>query len=286
MPLYTLAITVVLFVVALWTWRRIDHCADRKAMDSLHSLQPVEPGRFQSETVSALPEPARRFFRYTIAPGTTLYTVADISMTGKFGMGSKEQPNYSDMKATQVLALPAGFVWKMSARKSALRLSGSDSESWTRFWLMGLLPVARMGGNMNHARSAFGRYVAEAVIWSPAALLPGPGIEWTKVNKDCARVTVSHGNLTQAVDLTLAPSGQPIQICFQRWSNANPEKKYQFQPFGASLSSFRLFNGFQLPTHVEAGNHFGTEDYFPFFVADVESIAFPSPPDIVKDDHT
>jgi hypothetical protein len=26
---------------------------------------------------------------------------------------------------------------------------------------------------------------------------------------------------------------------------------------------------------VEAGNHFGTEDYFPFFIADVTEFRFP-----------
>jgi hypothetical protein len=38
-----------------------------------------------------------------------------------------------------------------------------------------------------------------------------------------------------------------------------------------SLSSFRL------PTHVEAGNQFGTGAFFPFFIADVSEITSPSP---------
>ncbi|MCR8725084.1 hypothetical protein [Frigidibacter sp. ROC022] len=32
---------------------------------------------------------------------------------------------------------------------------------------------------------------------------------------------------------------------------------------------------FTLATHVEAGNMFGTDDYFPFFIADVSSISCP-----------
>jgi len=50
--------------------------------------------------------------------------------------------------------------------------------------------VARMGGNPDHTRSAFGRYVAEAVFWTPAAVLPGPGVAWEHVNTDCARLIV------------------------------------------------------------------------------------------------
>lgn len=60
----------------------------------------------------------------------------------------------------------------------------------------------------------------------------------------------------------------------QRWSNANPEKQHRLQPFGGYLSEFRTFDGFRLPTHVEAGNHFETDQYFPFFVADVTSVEF------------
>ncbi|WP_222433792.1 DUF6544 family protein [Pistricoccus aurantiacus] len=73
----------------------------------------------------------------------------------------------------------------------------------------------------------------------------------------------------------VAPDGQPIQVRFERWSNANPEKVYRLQPFGGYLSAFQEFTGFRLPTHVEAGNGFGTDQYFPFFVVDVTDIDFP-----------
>ncbi len=153
--------------------------------------------------------------------------------------------------------------------------SASDSECWTRFWLMGLLPVARMGGDPDHTRSAFGRYVAEAVFWTPAAVLPGPGVDWKWVGMDGARLTVNHQGLSQSVDVTVAPDGQPVKVCFERWSNANPEKQHRMQPFGGYVSEFKEFAGFRLPTHVEAGNWFGTDRYFPFFVVNVTDIVFP-----------
>jgi hypothetical protein len=33
--------------------------------------------------------------------------------------------------------------------------------------------------------------------------------------------------------------------------------------------------GFTVPTHVEAGDHFGTDSYFPFFIADVLDLQYP-----------
>ncbi|GGD78704.1 DUF6544 family protein [Lacimicrobium alkaliphilum] len=272
-----LTIAVLLIILlAMFIWRLTDHRADYNAFQRLIAAQPTRPARFKPQLVADLPEPARRFFLYTIEPDTPLYRVTRVSMSGKFGMGSKAKPDYLNMTATQVFTVPEGFVWKMQARRGWMTLSGSDSNSWTRFWLMGLIPVARLGGDTDHTRSAFGRYVAEAVFWSPASVLPGPGISWELVDKDCARLTVMYQGLSQSVDVTVANNGQPTKVRFMRWSNANADKVHRLQPFGGYLSEFREFGGFHLPTHVEAGNHFETDQYFPFFVADITDIAFPN----------
>lgn len=270
-----LLIVLVATALALWFWRQTDHASDHAAMARLAALQPPAPECFDVSLLEGLPEPAQRYFRYTIQPGTPLYTVARISMTGKFGMGNRESPDYMDMQASQVLAMPEGFVWKMGASRGALRVSGSDTEKWTRFWLMGLLPVARMGGDADHTRSAFGRYVAESVFWTPAALLPGQGVKWELVDVNTARVIVRYNGMEQAVDVVVAEDGRPLQVNFDRWTNANSEKVHRLQPFGGYLSEFREFDGFHLPTRVEAGNFFATENYFPFFIASVTGIEFP-----------
>ena len=271
-----LAFISALCLLAVLSIRRLlDYRADRLLATHLRQQQSASPSRFSLSMLQGLPEPARRYFTFAIKPGTPLYTVADITMTGQFGMGDANNPNYLPMRARQTLAFPAGFVWQMQAGRKWLRISGSDSQHWTRFWLQGLLPVARLGGDANHSRAAFGRYVAEAVFWTPAALLPGPGVQWTAVSEHCARVTVTYQDMVQQVDIKVAENGQPTQVSFMRWSNANPERRYQLQPFGGYLSAFRDFNGYCLPSHVEAGNQFGNEQYFAFFVADITSIQWP-----------
>ena len=270
-----LALLFLVAWVGLLAWRQIDHHADRAEMDRLLSLQPKSPVLFSSELLVGLPEPARRYFAFAIAEGTPLFTVAEIEMVGRFSLGSKDTPNYMDMTAKQVLAAPVGFVWKMSGGAFPMRMSGSDSASWTRFWMAGLAPVARFGGNPDHRRSAFGRYIAEAAFWTPAALLPGPNVSWKAQSDSKARVTVQHDELVQAVDITVDADGRATRVDFQRWTNANSENAFRTQQFGGYLSGFKEFKGFHLPTHIEAGNNFGTEDYFPFYIADVTDIRFP-----------
>ncbi|WP_376694812.1 DUF6544 family protein [Wenzhouxiangella sp. EGI_FJ10305] len=270
------AILVCLLVgaVALVVLLMMDRRSDSAEWQRLAALQPATPERFDPEMVADLPEPARRYFGYVIRPGTPILPVVEIDMRGQFSLGSKQDPRYQPMAANQILAAPGGFVWAMRTR-DGMPISGSDSGRWTRFRILGLIPVARLGGDPDHTRSAFGRYVGEAMIWSPAALLPGPDVTWAAVDEDTARVTVTHGDLEQAVNVTVDQDGRPIEVAFQRWSNANPDKVHRLQPFGAVMSDFREVDGYRLPFHVEAGNLYGTDDYFPFFLAEVTAIRFP-----------
>ena len=80
--------------------------------------------------------------------------------------------------------------------------------------------------------------------------------------------------MTQTVDVTVDNDGRPTMVVIPRWSDANADKTYRLQPFGGYLSEFRDFDGYILPTRVEGGNFIGTEEYFPFYQANVESIRF------------
>ena len=260
-----------LVVLRLW-----DERAVRVEWARLAESQPPGVAVYDPAMVADLPEPAQRYFSFAIAPGTPLLTVAEIDMGGEFSLGTRDNPNYQPMEARQILAAPTGFVWKVRL-PGVVPVSGSDTGSWTRFRVLGLIPVARMGGEPNHARAAYGRYVAEAVFWTPAALLPGPDVVWEAVDQDTARVTMSHNDLSQAVDIQVDAEGRPGTVQFMRWSDANPEREHRLQPFGGQLSDFREVQGFRIPFKVEAGNMFGTEQHFIFFRARVTKVRFLSP---------
>jgi hypothetical protein len=254
-------------------WRALDRSADQAAWERLIAGQAGESRTFNASMTAGLPEPAQRYFNFTIAQGTPLRTALEIDMTGDIGLGSKDTPGYRDMTARQILAPPRGLVWKLKTGP----ISGSDGvlpdQSWTRFWLFGLIPIVRANGP-DHHRSAFGRVVAEAAFWAPASLLPGDFVRWETIDENSARAVVTFGSLEQAVDVAVDEAGAPTRVVIQRWSNANAERVYREQPFGGYLSEFHEFGGYRLPTRVEGGNLFGTPDYFPFFKADVTAIRF------------
>lgn len=272
-----IAITVLVFA-ALQAWRRCDNRRATGVWRELECHAHAAPGVFQPAMARGLPEPARRFFLYTIKPGAPLRTVLEIWTSGQIGFGTSKEPKYMPMRGHQILAPPHGLVWKVRAGQRAVRISGSEGfdgkRSWGRFWLLGSIPVVRAGGGPDHARAAFGRLVAESVFWAPAALLPHNDVAWEAVGDDTARASVSYKGLTQTVDITVDEAGRPTRVVIPRWSNANPEKTYRIQPFGGYLADFREFDGYTLPTRIEGGNFIGTEDYFPFYRARVDNVRF------------
>lgn len=247
-------------------------------MHALIASQPTNRQVFEPTVIADLPEPARRFLSFAIAPGTPLYHGVDLQMEGRISNGTGAEPGWMDMEARQVMALPDGFVWQVDARRGSVRLVGSDvaytGGSWTRFWLAGLAPVVRAGLNEDHARSSLGRCGSEAIFWLPTALMPGPGVHWEGLGPDSARVTLKAHGFEQAFDIHVNGEGALTYVVFQRWSDANPDKRFQLQPFGGELSAFKTFEGVTIPTRVDGGNFFGTPDYFPFYQARITSVRF------------
>ncbi len=278
--LLVIALLLLGVVISLQIWRWTDNRQAAQVRAGLARRGKGAGSTFDPSLVEALPEPARRYFLYTIAPGAPIRTVTEIRMRGEIGLGTQGKPNYLPMRAEQILAPPYGLVWAVDAGEGLMRISGSDGfdgeTSWVRFWLMKSIPIVRVGGTSDHARAAFGRVVAEAAFWAPATLLPSDGVSWESVSADVARATVTHNGIVQTVDVTVAVNGSPTMVVIPRWTDANAERIYQVQPFGGFLSEFREFDGYKLPTRVEGGNFIGTEAYFPFYKAQVENIHFPS----------
>ena len=255
--------------------------AMRKAQDAYRRLSasvapPAE--RFDASQVADLPEIARRYFMHAIAPGTPLYSAVELEMSGTFLLGDKDKCQTYTMAAKQVLRAPGEFVWLPKLRSGPMSITGSDAlvgeEAWTRFWLMNVVPVARERTSPDLVRSAQFRAAVELGLWLPTTLLPSSGARWQQIGADEALVTLSP--FRPAIDLRLkfAASGAPTEIVGQRWSNANPDKRFQLQPFGGTLLAERSFQGFTIPTSVAVGNHYGMAEYLPFFQATINNARY------------
>lgn len=272
------ALLIVAVALGLWVHSR-DQAQMRAVRAALEAAREVDPPRYDPAMVADLPEVAQRYFARAIAPGASLHRVVRLEMEGRFIMNDNAMP----MNARQILAPPAeGFVWQAEIGEGLMHFAGSDGylrhqtglpESWTKFWLRDLIPLARIGGTDDHARAAATRVMMEA-IWAPATLLPQFGAEWTRTGPDSAEIRFADTPDLAPLQITFDAQGDPVEVVSMRWTDANPERIYRLQPFGGRVLETAIHQGFRIPVRVEMGNMFGTSDYAPFFLATVTRAEF------------
>lgn len=196
-------------------------------------------------------------------------------MEGNFLLGDVKQFQTFSMRARQVLVPPSEFVWIPDMKSGLMQISGSDGLAngigWTRFWINGLMPVVNQQTSPDVLRSASTRAAMEAV-WAPATLLPGNGVAWEQIGPDTARLSFETG--VEPVDIKLDETGRVLEIVTMRWSDVNSAKTFQLQPFGGTVGAEATFDGFTIPSELKVGNHYGTNDYLPFFQATVTSVEY------------
>lgn len=278
-----LGLAVLLLLIAGAAMGALIHARDQEQMRSvwtaLLAARETDPPRYDRAMVADLPEIAQRFFSRAIEPGTPLHRVVRLEMEGTFVLNGNPLP----MTARQILAPYAlGFVWQAAMGSGLMRFAGSDgyhvsaggrSESWTKFWLYGLIPLARVGGNADHARAAATRLMLETV-WVPASLLPQYGAEWAQTGPDTAEIRFAAMPGIEPMRITLDAEGNLVEVWALRWTDANTDKQYRLQPFGGRMLEMGRFSGFQIPRRVELGNFYGTPDYTPFFLATITAVEF------------
>jgi hypothetical protein len=228
---------------------------------------------FTLAMVADLPEPARRFLAYSIAPGTLLARSVELEMRGELLMEPGGDP--LTMTAHQILAPPAGFIWTARAQRGLLRITGYDlyhQDSGAMRWrLYGVIPVMSATGE-DVTRSAAGRLAMEAVLM-PAALVPGRGARWEAVDDSTARFHLAVGHETVATDLTVGADGRPTRASAMRWQGERPGGA-GYSLFHVEMDGKVTAGGYTLPRRLQAGWGLGEADEFRFFDATLDRAIF------------
>lgn len=262
----------------LWLVGQRDAAQRERVRAVLLAGREVAPEAFDPALPGDVPEVARRYFRRAIAPGTPLHSVVRLEMSGTFTLNGRDLP----MMASQILSPPArGFVWQASIGRGGTRFSGSDghlaresgAESWTKFALAGWVPLVRAGGSTDHARAAATRTMLET-LWVPSMLLPQNGARWVQTGPDSAEIRFDATPDLPPMQVTLSAEGDMTEVWAMRWSDANPERIWQWQPFGGRMLDWGVAQGFRIPMRVELGNNWGTPAYAPFFRATITRVDY------------
>lgn len=209
--------------------------------------------RFDSASVAALPEPARRWLCHAIAPDTPLKYCVELDQHGEIKLG-----RWRPFRARQVLAPREGYIWAVTTGLFGLPIHGYDRLTHgtgdMHHRLLGRIPVISSSGP-DHTRSAAARLVCET-IWAPAAALP-PEVTWEPVSHHQARMVTTFADHTYAVTITVAPTGALTRITLPRWASLG-KQPYREHLFIADCHDEGTFDGYTVPTRVTAGYDDGT----------------------------
>ncbi len=141
-----------------------------------------------------------------------------------------------------------------------------------RWWLFGMIPIVNAHGP-DIDRSAAGRVGSEMTI-VPSTLLLDPNIVWEDVDETetTARVTVGAEEIT--LHLHLGPEGKLQRVSLLRWRENVDDGRPGYDRFDVSLDEEARFDGYTIPTHIQAGWRIDEPDGFLFFDARLTRVVF------------
>jgi hypothetical protein len=174
--------------------------------------------------VEALPEPVRRWLRWSGAEVAALPTTVRLLQEGEFRTGEKR--GWAPFRAEQYFSLdPPGFVWRVRMCFAPLvsvscrdRWVDGDASMWMR--LLGVVPVVNASGP-DLAKGAMLRWLGE-IIWFPQAAR-SPRIAWEAVDDESARASLPAGGQTARETFVFDGEGRPVELRADRFNDERQE---------------------------------------------------------------
>lgn len=213
-----------------------------------------EPGSFSEADLAGLPDPVRRYFRRSIAPGTPLARSVRLRMRGSIKLGRRWIP----FRARQTYGPHEGLVW---AARAAGVIVGSDryadGTGGMDWRLLGLIRLVHADGP-DISRSSAGRTGAEAV-WLPTAMLPRFGVAWSATDDHHVTARYRIDDTELELRFTLDDDARVRSIALERWGDADETGTSSLHPFGHEAIRYSTFDGITIPSAGRAGWHYGTD---------------------------
>jgi hypothetical protein len=214
-----LAVVAVAVIVTLVAAVAFDRRISRETDALLGDLRRGPAKTIEARDLEALPDPVRRWLRYSRVIGTTRPASVRLRQHGDFDQGRGWMP----FDPTQYFTIdPPGFLWRASFRMAPLisvvgrdQYRGGSASMDMR--LLSLVPVAKKtGGGLDQGDLL--RFLGETQ-WFPGAAL-SEYIAWEGVDANSARATMSYGGVSASMTFIFANDGRLMEERAVRYNDA------------------------------------------------------------------
>jgi hypothetical protein len=203
------------------------------------------------EMLAALPEPARRYLRYTGILGTPLVDTVRVRQAGHM-RPSKDGIRLPITAVQWYTVDPPGFVWDASVPVAGLPVvRGRDGylegRGMMTIRIASLFPVVDASGPEMDQASLL-RFLSE-MPWFPSAFLRDR-VSWEAVDDTTVRVAITDGDARASGTLEIDAEGR--LVAFRSERHAMVGKGFELRPWTAPTYGYGEFEGLRLPVRGAA----------------------------------
>lgn len=250
-----------------------DRRIEREVDDLLAAASGAEGTIVTEGDLADLPEPVRRWLRWSGVVGRARPAVVRLTQEGRFRQG--EGRSWMPFTAAEVYTTdPPGFLWSATMRMApGLSIVGRDRYAGGHgsidMRLLGLVPVAKATGERLD-QGALLRYLNET-MWFPTAVL-SPAISWDAIDATAARATMSHGGITASATFFFDAQGRPVDMVAERYDLATG----RLETWSTPMTAWGEFGGIRLPTEGRGVWRYDSGD-FAYIELRVDSVEYARP---------
>ena len=207
-------------------------------------------GVVTEDMLSGLPEPVRRYLRYTGLVGKPLVRTVYLRQQGRVRLAGQR---WIPLQAQEWFSVqPPGFVWDATMRVAGIPAGRArDTYLGGRGRMLikaaSLVTVADAGGEEMDQGSMM-RYLSE-LMWFPSAFLED-NIFFRAVDATSARVTLTDHGKTATATLFFDSAGRLTNFVARRYAIAG--KSRDLRTWSVPVSGYGKFEGLKLPVRVKA----------------------------------
>ena len=248
-------------VVAVWTGSRQQQRAIAARVDLLTGRAAATSARTGLAALDEVPAPVARYLRWALPqPGAMRL----VRMTQRGTLRTDPEGDRWMAFEAEHLAAPiaVGFLWNARVVVAPLlhvrvRDAFIDGEGSGQVSLLSAFPVSAAAGTPEMNAGALHRFLAEAV-WYPAALLPGPKLQWSPIDDRRALATLTERGVTVSLEFRFAETGEVTGIYTPaRWGTF--AGGYEQRPWEGHFWNYALRDGVRVPGEADVGWYVGDE---------------------------
>jgi len=238
-----IALLAILLMVAMFIGEMVTESQLKKDVKTLFSLsQNISNKTYSSGQLEQLPEPVRRYFRYSLQENQSYISYVRLMHDGKFRI--KPGQKWMTIKGEEYFTTEKpNFVWFGKVPMFSAMDTYMDGKGNLKVKLLSLIKIVDAKGKEIDQGELL-RWLGEA-LWFPTALLPSENLRWEEVDENSARVILEDGNISVEGTFYFNQEGQIVQFKAKRFKDGVLENWSGF------YHDYREVEGMKVPMHVE-----------------------------------